>query len=216
MAITPTDFHTGSIFARDGVLWQVIEFQHVKPGKGPAFVRCKIKNLRTGALVEEKLRPDVKLEEVRVEPQDGLPVPAGRLPGGDGQENFERANLPRTCGKQLSLLIENEELNVAMNGNEAISAELPLTVCEVTAANRESAAIHYQATKGATVEGDGDQCPAVRQPGRPTQDRHPQLQLPRARTGLKQVANCYQMYDNRSLSGNMRLVAHEGWCVDGG
>jgi elongation factor P len=157
MAITPTDFHTGSIFARDGVLWQVIEFQHVKPGKGPAFVRCKIKNLRTGALVEEKLRPDVKLEEVRVEnrkmdylyQQDDFLVVMDK-------ENFEQYMVPRDLlGKQLSLLIENEELNVAMNGNEAISAELPLTVVrEVTFCEpgiRGDTATG--ATKGATVEG---------------------------------------------------------------
>jgi len=157
MAITPTDFRTGTIFERDGTLWQVVEFQHVKPGKGPAFVRCKLKNLRSGALVDEKIRPDVKLDEVRVENRkmDYLYEQGEFLVVMD-KETFDQHMVPKDLlGKQLSLLREGEELSISMNGEEPISAELPLTVVrEVTFCEpgvRGDTATG--ATKAATVEG---------------------------------------------------------------
>jgi elongation factor P len=130
MSITPNDFRNGSVFERDGNLLQVVEFQHIKPGKGPAFVRAKLKNLRTGAIFEDKLRPEEKLDEVRVEQRkmDYLYNEGDMLVAMD-RETYEQVHIPRELmGTQINLLVENEELTVAMNGEEPLTVELPLAV----------------------------------------------------------------------------------------
>ena len=55
------DFRNGVTIEFEGNLYQIIEFQHVKPGKGAAFVRCKIKNIKTGGVVEKTFRPSEKV-----------------------------------------------------------------------------------------------------------------------------------------------------------
>ena len=62
-----TDFKNGVILRRKENLWKIVEFQHVKPGKGAAFVRTKLKNIKTGQVVEETFRAGEKVETVRVE-----------------------------------------------------------------------------------------------------------------------------------------------------
>jgi len=157
VSITPNDFRTGLVFERDGELLQVVEFQHVKPGKGPAFVRSKLRNIRTGSIVEEKLRPEAKLEEVRVENRkmDYLYADGDMLILMD-KETFDQIQVPaEMLGKQHELLTENEELTVAMNGPEPLSVELPLAVvreitfCEPGVKGDTATG----ATKPATVEG---------------------------------------------------------------
>jgi elongation factor P len=145
------------VFERGSDLLQVVEFQHVKPGKGPAFVRCKLRNLRSGAIIEEKLRPSEKFEEVRVESRkyDYLYAEGEMLVLMD-RETFDQILVPaEMLGRQRELLTENEELTVAMNGDEPLSMELPLTVVrEVTFCEpgvRGDTATG--ATKSATVEG---------------------------------------------------------------
>ena len=65
--ITAGDFRNGKTFEMDGKIMQVVEFQHVKPGKGAAFVRTKMKNVITGAVVETSFNPTAKFEEAFVE-----------------------------------------------------------------------------------------------------------------------------------------------------
>ena len=65
--ITSNDFRPGVTIEIDGQVWQVVEFQHVKPGKGAAFVRAKIKNLETGAVVERTWNAGEKVQEGRVD-----------------------------------------------------------------------------------------------------------------------------------------------------
>lgn len=157
MAITPTDFRNGMVIDKQNQLLQIMEFQHIKPGKGPAFVRVKFKNLRSGAIFEEKLRPEEKLEEVRVENRkmNYLYAEGDDLVLMDN-ESYDQIHLPRAVlGKQAELLVENEELTVAMNGEEAISADLPLAVVrEVTFSEPGvKGDTSGAATKPATVEG---------------------------------------------------------------
>lgn len=157
MSITPTDFRNGMVIEKQNQLLQIMEFQHIKPGKGPAFVRVKLKNLRSGAIFEEKLRPEEKLDEVRVENRKMAYLYAD---GDDlvlmDNESYDQIHLPRVVlGRQAELLIENEEITVAMNGEEAISADLPMSVvrtvtfCEPGVRGDTATA----ATKAATVEG---------------------------------------------------------------
>ena len=68
--ITAGDFRNGKTFEMDGKVMQVIEFQHVKPGKGAAFVRTKMKNVITGAVTETSFNPTAKFEEAFVERKD--------------------------------------------------------------------------------------------------------------------------------------------------
>lgn len=157
MSITPNDFRNGMVFERGSDLLQVVGFQHVKPGKGPAFVRTKLKNVRSGAIFEEKLRPSEKFEEVRVESRkyDYLYADGDMLVLMD-KETYDQIQVPaEMLGKQLELLTENEELTAAMNGPEPLSVELPLTVvravtfCEPGIKGDTATG----ATKAATVEG---------------------------------------------------------------
>ena len=68
--ISAGDFRNGANFEMDGEVYQVVEFQHVKPGKGAAFVRTKYRNVRTGSVIERSFNPNDKFEEVRLERRD--------------------------------------------------------------------------------------------------------------------------------------------------
>ena len=68
--ISASDFRNGVTFEMDGKVMQVVEFQHVKPGKGAAFVRTKYKNVMTGAIREESFNPTAKFEQATVERKD--------------------------------------------------------------------------------------------------------------------------------------------------
>ena len=61
------DFKNGLVLVIDGQLWQIVEFQHVKPGKGPAFVRTKLKNVLSGKVVDKTYNAGVKVETATVE-----------------------------------------------------------------------------------------------------------------------------------------------------
>ncbi|MBQ3100958.1 MAG: elongation factor P, partial [Clostridia bacterium] len=65
--VTAGDFRNGLTFELDGNVMQVVEFQHVKPGKGAAFVRTKYKNVKTGAVVERSFSPTEKFENAQVD-----------------------------------------------------------------------------------------------------------------------------------------------------
>ena len=68
--ITAGDFRNGKTFEMDGKVYQVVEFQHVKPGKGAAFVRTKMKNVMTGSVTETSFNPTAKFEEATIERKD--------------------------------------------------------------------------------------------------------------------------------------------------
>jgi elongation factor P len=67
---TSNDLKNGLVLNIDGQLWTVIEFQHVKPGKGPAFVRSKLKNVLTGKVVERTFNAGVKVETANVDKRE--------------------------------------------------------------------------------------------------------------------------------------------------
>ena len=64
------DFKNGLIIQHKNNLWKIVEFLHVKPGKGSAFVRSKLKNIRTGQVVDETFRSGEKIEIIRIESRD--------------------------------------------------------------------------------------------------------------------------------------------------
>ena len=68
--ISAGDFRNGLCFEMDNQVYQVVEFQHVKPGKGAAFVRTKYKNVKTGSVVERSFNPNEKFEEAHLDRRD--------------------------------------------------------------------------------------------------------------------------------------------------
>ena len=64
------DFRNGVTVELDGNIWTIIEFQHVKPGKGAAFVRTKLKNIKTGGVIERTFRPTEKVDRAHIDRKD--------------------------------------------------------------------------------------------------------------------------------------------------
>ncbi len=131
-------------------IWRVLDFQHVKPGKGGAFVRSKLKNLRTGAVNEVTFRPGDKFEQadITTRPMSYL------FAENDGRvfmdvETYEQVNLPDDkIAAALKFLLEGMEVKVTMYGNEILGAELPSTVSLKVVETQPG-------IKGATATGSG-------------------------------------------------------------
>ena len=122
-----SDFKNGLIFERKNQLWKIVEFQHVKPGKGPAFVRTKMKNVKTGQVLEETFRAGEKIEVVRIEARDFNYLYC------DGtnyifmdNETYDQAELSKAqVSDVLDFLIENTPTTIAFNGDEPIEVRIP-------------------------------------------------------------------------------------------
>ena len=154
--ISSTDFRTGLTIEIDGMAWQVVEFQHVKPGKGAAFVRTKIKNVETGAVVERTFNPNEKMPPARLDT-----AKMQFLYEADGQytfmdvETYEQIELNKEqLGNALNFLMENMEVNLQTFKGRIIGVNLPnsveLKVTECEPAVKGNTATN--ATKPAVVE----------------------------------------------------------------
>ena len=132
--ITPNDFRNGTTFSRNGNLYTVLGFQHVKPGKGPAFVRAKIQNLRTGAITEETFRSEEKLQDVRIERHEmNFLYSEGDTLVLMDNESYEQIPVRRELfGRLADLLRENETVFVDLYEEEVLAVALaPSVVLEV-------------------------------------------------------------------------------------
>lgn len=130
MSISVNEFKNGlTIEVKDGI-WRVIEFQHVKPGKGSAFVRSKLKNLRTGAVQEMTFRSTAKVEKANIENKKMQYLYA------DGENHvfmdtttYEQLTIPgEQLKEQLNYLKENMEVSILMYGGETLGIDVPNTV----------------------------------------------------------------------------------------
>ena len=128
--ISSNDFRTGVTIEIDGDVWQVVDFQHVKPGKGAAFVRTKMKNVRTGAVVERTFNPGEKLPKARIEHRE-----MQFLYESDGQYNFmdnetfdQFALDPEKLGDAPKYLKENMNIGIMEFNGTIIGVDLPLSV----------------------------------------------------------------------------------------
>lgn len=124
---TSNDFRNGMALNLDGKLVTIVEFQHVKPGKGGAFVRSKLKDVLTGAVVEKTWRGGEKVEEVRLErtPMQYL-YREGEFFHVMHQETYEQMTLPASLfGEQAQFLKENEIVTVLLHGEKPVTAEIP-------------------------------------------------------------------------------------------
>ena len=125
-----SNFRTGYTIRHKGQLWSITEFQHVKPGKGGAFVRTKLKNILSGKVVEETFRAGEKVEEVRLERRSYQYL----YPEGDdfvfmNTETYEQINLPQDTLGDVPLYIKASDIcTLLLHEGKPLSVEAPLTV----------------------------------------------------------------------------------------
>jgi elongation factor P len=150
------DIKNGVVLSIDGQLWSVIEFQHVKPGKGGAFVRTKLKNVVSGKVVDRTYNAGAKIEIENVDRRDFTYL----YNDGDGfvfmdVADYDQLTVPAaTVGDAAHFLLENQQVQIALNNGNPLYIELPASVVlEITytepglQGDRSSAG-----TKPATVE----------------------------------------------------------------
>ncbi len=133
--VSVNDFKTGLTIEVDGGIWQVIDFQHVKPGKGAAFVRSKLRNLRTGAIQEKTFRAGEKVGTAHIERRKMQYLySSGDTHTFMDTETFEQLELQTAqIEYELKYLKENMEVHVVTYEGETLGVELPNTVeLEVT------------------------------------------------------------------------------------
>lgn len=128
--ISSSDFRTGLTLEIDNGVWQIVDFQHVKPGKGAAFVRTKIKNIETGAVVERTFNPNEKLPAAHLETSQKQ-----YLYENDGMytfmdnETYEQIELSKEqLGSALNFMKENMDITLQTFKNRIIGITLPNAV----------------------------------------------------------------------------------------
>lgn len=150
------DIKNGVVLNIDGQLWSVVEFQHVKPGKGGAFVRTKLKNVMSGKVVDRTFNAGAKIDLENVDRRDFTYL----YNDGEGFVFMDVADYDQitvgaaTVGDAANFLLENQQVQIALNNGNPLYIELPPSVIlEVTytepglQGDRSSAG-----TKPATVE----------------------------------------------------------------
>lgn len=128
--ISVNDFRTGLTIEVDGGIWRVIDFQHVKPGKGAAFVRSKLRNLRTGAIQEKTFRAGEKVAKAQIDNRKMQYLYAnGNQHVFMDTETYEQIELSEAqIEYEIKFLKENMEVHIIMFQGETLGVELPNTV----------------------------------------------------------------------------------------
>ena len=128
--ISAGDFRNGITIELEGNIFQIIEFQHVKPGKGAAFVRTKLKNIKSGGVVERTFRPTEKFPQARIDRKDMQYLYAdGDLFYFMDTETYDQVALNQdTVGDALKFVKENEMCKVCSHNGSVFSVEPPLFV----------------------------------------------------------------------------------------
>ena len=127
---TTNDLKNGLVLNLDGQLWTVTEFQHVKPGKGGAFVRTTLKNVLSGKVVDRTFNAGVKVDTANVDKRSMtyLYQDASDYVFMDG-ETFDQIHVPAaTVGDGVDYLLENTEVIVAVHDGTPLYVELPVTM----------------------------------------------------------------------------------------
>ena len=124
------DFRNGMTINIEGVVYQVIEFQHVKPGKGAAFVRTKLRNVMGGGIAEKTFRPTEKFDEARIDRKDMQYLyNDGDLFYFMDQETYDQIALNKDqIGNALKFVKENEVVKVVSHEGNVFAVEPPLFV----------------------------------------------------------------------------------------
>ena len=154
--ISAGDFRNGVTIELEGNIFQIIEFQHVKPGKGAAFVRTKLKNIKSGGVVEKTFRPTEKCPTARIDRKDMQYLyNDGDLFYFMDNESYEQIAIAKDAiGDALKFVKENEMCKVCSHNGNVFAVEPPLFV-ELTVTETEpgfKGDTATGATKPATVE----------------------------------------------------------------
>ncbi len=127
---TTNDLKNGMVLKIEGQLWSVIEFQHVKPGKGPAFVRTKMKNIESGKIIDKTFNAGTKVETANVDKRSMQYL----YNGGSAcvfmdVQTYDQIEVqPDIVGDSTHFLLENQEAIVATNEGRVLYVELPASV----------------------------------------------------------------------------------------
>ncbi|MBT0995187.1 elongation factor P [Cellulomonas sp. DKR-3] len=127
---TTNDLKNGTVLRIDGQLWTVIEFQHVKPGKGGAFVRTKLKNVLSGKVVDKTFNAGIKVETANVDKREMQYL----YKDGDDfvfmdTDTYDQINVPAaTVGDAANFMLESQNALVATNDGVPLYVELPPSV----------------------------------------------------------------------------------------
>ena len=127
---TTNDLKNGMTLDIEGQLWTVVEFQHVKPGKGPAFVRTKLKQVLTGKVVDKTFNAGVKIEVAILEKREmNFLYKEGEDFVFMDNKTFDQMNISAaTVGDSAQYMLENTEAIVAIHENNPLYIELPASV----------------------------------------------------------------------------------------
>ena len=128
--ISAGDFRNGVTIELEGNIFQIIEFQHVKPGKGAAFVRTKLKNIKSGGVVEKTFRPTEKCPQARIDRKDMQYLyNDGDLFYFMDVESYDQIALAQDAiGDALTFVKENEMCKVCSHNGNVFAVEPPLFV----------------------------------------------------------------------------------------
>lgn len=127
MNININDIKNGMTVIIDGNLCSIQDFQHVKPGKGPAFVRIKLKNIKTGSIVEETFNTNIKIEKARI---DKMPMQflynSGSSYSFMNTENYDQVEIDKSLlEEEIKYLKEGLEIEISYYNGEVIGVSLP-------------------------------------------------------------------------------------------
>ncbi|MDR3238995.1 MAG: elongation factor P [Clostridiales bacterium] len=128
--ISASEFRNGATIEVDGDIFTVLEFQHVKPGKGAAFVRTKLKNLTSGGVVERTFRPTEKMAKAQIDRKDlQYLYRDGELYHFMDTENFDQTVINASdIGDTLKFVKENEMVKILSHNGRVFGIEPPLSV----------------------------------------------------------------------------------------
>lgn len=128
--ISAGDFRNGVTIELEGNIYQIVEFQHVKPGKGAAFVRTKLKNIKNGGMIEKTFRPTEKCPQAHIDRKDMQYLyNDGDLYYFMDVENYDQVALGKdTIGDALTFVKENEMCKVCSYNGDVFAVEPPLFV----------------------------------------------------------------------------------------
>ena len=127
---TTNDIKNGTVLKLEGQLWNIIEFQHVKPGKGGAFVRTKMRNILSGKVVDKTFNAGLKIETATVDRSDYQYLYQ------DGEDfvfmdnqNYDQLTVPgKTVGDATNFMLENLNVTIALHDGSPLYIELPPSV----------------------------------------------------------------------------------------
>ena len=138
LVATTNDLKNGLVLNLDNQLWQVLEFQHVKPGKGPAFVRTKLKNVISGKIIDKTFNAGTKVETANVDRREMQYL---YHDGTDyvfmDAKDYDQVNISaELVGDAANYMLENQDLQISFHEGTPLSVELPPSV-ELTITHTE-------------------------------------------------------------------------------